>query len=185
MTDFFAFSDYEYFKTCMLSRIERVPSAKFQQAIAFQTPITRTLIESNYSKANSLLKTSDALSKSFISQHGYREIAEIPVKYIENIEKFEEFLIKIENSVQENLNYFFSKEKLAFCEKKRTIMLDSEKFPKIIGLFEFEDMKIEKVPNKRREAYFGAFKLKEKQKECQRFAWDFKFLIFYIENCSE
>ena len=268
MNDFFPFTDFSYYRTCMLSRIEKNTQIKFQESIAFQSQITKSLIESNYSKANmlknqesyyknpnfientrnskdlfnnisaisydkdrnsrnlpenrsyhvnkteifnktpSMIKENEKNSAFFkkkddfdvktrnpgnpqeISQNmrnnsflqeEYQFIGEIYTKYIEDIEKFEEFLLSIEESPEKiDISVFFSKEKLYFSFEKSALCLISFDFPKIISLIMIEDLKIERIPN--RNNFLVAVKLKETLKEYEKTVWDFKFLVFHVTN---
>ena len=71
---------------------------------------------------------------------------------------------------------------MAFSQEKQALKLNNQK---IIGLGTIEDIKIERVPNQRKEIFFVAIKMKDNSKNYyQKFGWLFQFLIFYVDSPS-
>ena len=98
----------------------------------------------------------------------------IHVRYLSDVEKFEEFLLEIENnSENQDICSFFSIEPLSFSHEKQALKLKNEI---IIGLVSVDDLKIEPVPGKNQSAEIIAIKLKGSISE------EFKFLLFLVKT---
>lgn len=207
MSDNFLFSDFSYFRTCMLSRIEELPISKSRDFFASHSSnFTTPIIYSNYNKAlciqnssnNNLQnitqnsdffvdpyknqdfyheKSSKNIQKSSLfinSKFIYEDFGQILVKYLEDIEKFEEFLLEIEGlSENQDISMMFSNETLGFSHEKLAFKLNNQK---ILGFVNIQDLKIEEVPNKRHKRHIIAIKTKAFFNE------EYKFVLFLIKT---
>lgn len=171
--DFFPFSDFFYYKTCMLSRLEKIVPSKFQES-PFLRVSHQEIANSLNSKAEFIVQNSSSFCSS------YKEIGLFPVKFLANLEKFEEFLLTIEDNCEiSHIKSQFICETLAFSPEKRALKLNNSK---ILGLNFVEDIKIEKIPNN--EMYLSAMKIKQTPRSHEKFLWNFEFVVFLCTNAK-
>lgn len=169
-SDYFPFSDFFYYKTCMLSRIEKIIPSKLKESFDSQNSYVNPHI---HSKAEFLVKINNSSSFS----NSYQNFGGIYLKYLENVEKFEEFLMDVEeNSNQNYIIGLFLRENLSFSKEKMAFKLNNQK---IIGLDFVEDIKIEKFPqSSSNEMFLVALKIKKKLKQkSEKFIWKNEFLV--------